>query len=676
MEGHDVLHAFAAAVAQGPARIAVDAGTRRLSYLDLDAWTGDLAATLRRGAPRGVVAVAAEDPLHRVAALLGTLRAGCVFAPVDLDQPPARLRALLERLAPQWILGAPGCSAAVAARTGWAGAARGCHLDFDRLAAVEEGAAPIPGVPGVPGVPAVARSAAPPADAAAAGSAEILPALAGAVAPPESPPVLAPDDLCYIVQTSGSTGTPKSIAGRYRAIGQFIRWENDLLGLTPGTRVSQLTSPHFDAYLRDIFAPLTCGGTVCIPPAAELRLDGAALARWIDASAIELIHCVPSLFHLLAAGDGGDLHPRLFPRLRWVLLAGEAPLQADLARWFAVFGRRVRFLNLYGPSETTMTKLFHEIAPEDLERRSIPVGRPIPGAAVLLADRRGRVCAPGTVGEIVLRTPHRSLGYLGEPGLTAEVFVPNPWRDGHDPADLVYRTGDLGRQLPDGAIELLGRRDQQLKIRGQRIEPGEIESVLGEHPQVQAAAVVARPDSAGLPALCAFVVTREEVAPQALRDWVARRLPPALVPDRFVSLPVLPLLGNGKIDRRALATAELAAARREPRVAARTPTELRLAAIWGEVIETRDAGIRDDFFASGGHSLLAARLLLRVRQAFGVEVPLAAFFDRPTIEALAEEVEERLLSQVDPLLLEEALREIDATPSAAAASAGGERSGD
>jgi amino acid adenylation domain-containing protein len=656
MEGHDVLHAFAGAVAQGPARIAVDAGSRRLSYLDLDAWTGALASTLRRGTPRGgVVAVAAEDPLHRVAALLGTLRAGCVFAPLDLDQPPARLRALLERLAPQWLLGTPGLGAAIADRTGWTGLARGCHLDTDRLAAVEEGAPPNPAAPAVQGNTA---------------------ALANAGAPPPEPPPagLAGDDLCYIVQTSGSTGVPKCIAGSYRAIGHFIRWETELLALTPGTRVSQLTAPHFDAYLRDIFAPLTTGGTVCIPPSAELRLDAAALARWIDAQGIELVHCVPSLFHLLAAGDAGDLHPRLFPRLRWVLLAGEAPLQADLARWFAVFGRRVRFLNLYGPSETTMTKLFHEITPEDLERRSIPIGRPMAGAAALLVDRRGRVCAPGTVGEIVLRTPHHALGYLGEPRLTAEAFAPNPWRDGHDPADLIHRTGDLGRLLPDGAIELLGRRDQQLKVRGQRIEPGEIETVLGEHPLVQAAAVVARPDSAGLPALCAFVVTREEVATQTLRDWVARRLPPALVPDRFVSLPRLPLLANGKIDRRTLATAEVAAARREPRVAARTPTERRLVEIWGEVTETRDAGIRDDFFASGGHSLLAARLLLRVRQAFGVEVPLAAFFDRPTIEALAAEVEERLLSQVDPQLLEEALRELDAAPSAAA-SAGAERSG-
>jgi amino acid adenylation domain-containing protein len=634
MEGHDVLHAFAGSVAQGPARIAVDAGPGRLSYLDLDAWTGALARTLRRGAPRGVVAVCADDPLHNVVALVGILKAGCVFAPLDIDQPPARLRAVLEQLAPRWILGAPGSAAAVAARTGWTGAVRGCHLDVHRLSAVEEGA---------------------PAAAEAEGD-----------EPPASP---AGDDLCYVVQTSGSTGTPKCIAGSYRAIGHFIRWETALLGLQPGTRVSQLTSPQFDAYLRDVFAPIACGGTVCIPPAAELRLDAAALARWIDAQAIELIHCVPSLFHLLAAGD---LHPRLFPRLRWVLLAGEAPLAADLARWFAAFGRRVRILNLYGPSETTMTKLFHEVTPEDLGRRSIPVGKPMDGAAALLVDRRGRVCAPGTVGEIVLRTPYRSLGYLGQPRLTAEAFVPNPWRD--DPADLIYRTGDLGRLLPDGAIELLGRRDQQVKIRGQRVETAEIEAVLGEHPLVEAAAVVARPDSGGVAALCAFVVTREEVPPQALRGWLARVLPPAMVPDRFVCLPRLPVLANGKLDRLSLATADLAAAASgPPKVAAQTPTQERLVEIWSELTETRGAGIRDDFFASGGHSLLAARLLLRVRLAFGVEVPLAAFFDRPTIEALAEEVEERLLSQVDPLLLAAALREIDAAPPTAAPT-GGERS--
>jgi amino acid adenylation domain-containing protein len=675
MDGHDVLRAFAGSIAEGPARVALDAGARRISYRELDDWTSELARALRPAGAGAVVAVCAGDALEWAAALIGVLKAGCVFAPLDLAQPPARLGAVVAQLAPRWFVGAAGAGAALAA-SGWAGAMRWCRLDAARLAAWEEAPA------AVAPAPSLADPAAAPVPVAAP------PRMAAD--PPAGQPGAAPGEVgglaggrgdagglaggrgdagglaggpaeggfggpCYVFQTSGSTGVPKLIAGRYEAIGHFVRWETALLGLGPGVRVSQLTAPHFDAYLRDIFTPLACGGTVCIPPAAEMRLDAGALAEWLDSREIEVLHCVPSLFHLLASAD---LQPGTFARLRHVLLAGEPPLAADLARWFGVFGRRVRVLNLYGPSETTMTKLFHEVRPEDLERRSIPIGRPMDGAAVLLANRHGRPCAPGTVGEILLRTPYGALGYFAQPKLTAAAFVQNPWSD--DPTDRVYRTGDLGRLLPDGAVELLGRRDQQVKIRGQRVETAEIEGALGEHPQVTAAAVVARHDGAGLAALCAFVVTADDVAPRELRDWLLARLPAALVPERFVRLPELPLLRNGKVDRRGLAAADLAHAPGAPRLPPQTPTQERLAEIWEAVIESRGAGIHDDFFAVGGHSLLATRLLLRVRQAFGVEVPLAAFFDRPTLEGLAEEIEDRLLAQADPVRLAELLREIDA----------------
>jgi amino acid adenylation domain-containing protein len=637
MEGHDVLRAFAGSVAQGPARTALEHGERCVSYRDLDRWTTELAHVLRPAGPRAVVAVCATDALEWAAALIGVLKAGCVFAPLDLAQPPERRRAVLARLAPSWFVGAPGAAGEDAACNGLPGDARRCHLDAARLTVTEDTRSPTQ----------LRERAAPASESAAS--------------------ACLPGELCYVFQTSGSTGAPKLIAGSYEAIGHFVRWETALLGLEPGTRVGQLTAPHFDAYLRDIFTPLACGGTVCIPPAADLRLSAAALAEWIDGREIHLLHLVPSLFHLLASGD---LHPRMYPRLRHVLLAGEPPLPADLARWFGVFGQRVRIFNLYGPSETTMTKLCHEVKPADLERRSIPIGKAMDGAAVVLANRRGRLCAPGTVGEILLRSPYRSLGYFAQPELTAAAFVRNPWSD--DPADLVYRTGDLGRLLPDGDIELLGRRDLQVKIRGQRVEIGEIESALGEHPQVLAAAVVARLDGAGLPALCAFVVTPDELAPRELRDWLLARLPAALVPDRFVRLPELPLLRNGKVDRRALAAADLARLATQPRLAAQTPTQQRLTAIWEEVIQTQGAGIRDEFFAVGGHSLLATRLLLRVREVFGVEVPLTAFFDRPTIEDLAASIEELTLAQADPMRLEELLREIEggAPPAPCEGSAG------
>jgi acyl carrier protein len=333
-------------------------------------------------------------------------------------------------------------------------------------------------------------------------------------------------------------------------------------------------------------------------------------------------------------------------------------MHADLARWFAIFGERVQIVNLYGPSETTMTKLFHRVRPADLGRRSIPVGRPMDGAAVLVVDDQLRACAPGTCGEVLLRTPYRSLGYLGRPDLTAEAFVPNPFAAGG--ADVVYRTGDLGRLLPDGALELLGRRDHQLKIRGQRIEPREIESALLDHPRVLQAAVVGRPDGEGFMTLCAFVAAGEEIDVNELREWVARRLPASHVPDRFTTLPELPRTRNGKLDRRALTRIDLRQQPAAPRQAPRTDTERCLLEIWREVTGAHEIGTTDNFFAVGGHSLMATRLLLRVRAAFGSDVPLKDFLDRPTIAALAEEIEERILFHADPASIEAILREIDA----------------
>jgi amino acid adenylation domain-containing protein len=624
MRDCDVLEGFAHSVAEDPTRIALEHGPRRLSYAELDGWSDALASTLAGGPPRAVVAVAVADPVERVVALLGVFKAGCVFAPLDPDLPEAVLEGSLTAIEPRWWI-EDAAAAGIPSPLPGTGGIRRCHLDADLRTAVAEPRETVAGILSL-------------------GSHEPL----------------GPDDLCYLVPTSGSTGAPKRIAGRYKGVGHFIRWETDFLGLGPGTRVSQLTSPYFDAYLRDVFVPLCRGGTLVLPETAELRLDPHAFAEWLERSAIEVVHCVPSLFHLLASGD---LHPRRFEHLRAVLLAGEPPLAADLRRWFGAFGERIRIVNLYGPSETTMTKLFHEVRPADLERPSIPIGRPIPGAAALLVDAAGRPCAPGTVGEIHLRTPYRSLGYYQEPRQTAERFVPN--RFSGDADDLVYRTGDLGRLLPDGALEFLGRRDQQVKIRGQRIELSEVESALLAHPGVRAAAAVPRQDVDGLASLWAFVVLDEASAatPHEIRRALARLLPASHLPDRIEPVAALPQTRNGKLDRRALSTLDADGRGAAPRVAPRTPTERRLAEIWEEVIGIRESGVEDDFFAVGGHSLLATRLLLRIRAALGVQVALRDFLDRPTITALAERIDdEELLLAADPDRLAALLADLEVGP--------------
>ena len=299
-------------------------------------------------------------------------------------------------------------------------------------------------------------------------------------------------------------------------------------------------SPMFDAFLRDIFAPLCSGGTICIPPSQDMVLDGKQLGRWLQEQQITLTHMVPSVFRLLLHHCDAETRR---PQLRHVLLAGEPLLASDVKAWYAVAGPQGGSLvNLYGTSETTMAKLAYAVEPADQYSAVVPVGKPMPGAKALILDEEGRVCPPGMVGEIYIRTPYRSLGYYGRPELTREVFVANPF--GKDAADVVHKTGDLGRLREDGNFEVLGRRDNQIKIRGQRVELGEIEAALTEYPGIGQAAVIDREvvqevaggtDGNGdvrEKRLVAYVVPKPgvEINVHELRAALKQRLPEYMVP--------------------------------------------------------------------------------------------------------------------------------------------------
>jgi amino acid adenylation domain-containing protein len=433
-----------------------------------------------------------------------------------------------------------------------------------------------------------------------------------------------PDDRSYVFFTSGSTGAPKGIVGRLQAIDHFVRWEIETFGLGEAVRVSQLTTPAFDAVLRDLFVPLCSGGTACAPESREVLLDPRRLADWIDEAGLHLLHCVPSLFRRLLSQDLG---PERFPTLRHVLLAGEPLAPADVKRWTEVFGGRIELVNLYGPSETTMTKLFYRVRPGDGELSAIPIGKPMRGAAALVLDDQGRPCSPGQVGEILIRTPFRSHGYWNRPDLTDQVFVPNPFGD--NPADRVYRTGDWARVLEDGNFVFLGRADQQVKIRGVRIEPAEIEGLLRAHPAVRDAAVAAYQKKEGEPVLCAYLALRQPVEPGAWRELLAGDLPEAMIPSHFVALEELPRTLTGKIDRRALPPPEERATGEAEGPG--TPVEELLAGIFKDVLQIERLGLRENFFERGGHSLLAIQVLARVQQAFEIDLPLGSLFEQPTV---------------------------------------------
>jgi amino acid adenylation domain-containing protein len=611
MSARFVHEMFQETAAQYPAAIAMAGADRQLTYEELDGWSNNIAnRLLEAGAQRGaIVFVAAQSTFSVVGSILGVLKMGGVFAPVDPHQPESRLRALTAQVPPSYILSEDRCAGTIAATLG--SAAPVIVVDRDEPAADAPCLLPRRGPQGLENVtaaPQIARE---------------------------------PDEMCYVYFTSGSTGKPKAIAGRLKSIDHFIRWEISTFDLGPGTVVSQLTSPLFDAFLRDTFTPLCAGGTMRVAETRETVLDPVRLRAWLNESRVNLIHTVPSLFRTIL---GPGLSPDDFPALRFVLLAGEPLLPSDVQRWTDVFGGRIRLCNLYGPSETTMVKLFHMVEPEDAQRRAVPVGRAMPGARALVIDEAGRPAAEGTIGEIYIRTPYRTLGYYDNPELTQQVFVPNPLSE--DPADIVYRTGDLGRLLDNGEIEFLGRKDQQVKVRGVRVELGEIEDAILATNRATEAAVAVREDHAGNSYLCAYVVVSEEATTDEIRERLAAALPEYLIPSSFLALERLPRTATGKIDRKSLPAPEELRPQTSSGLEPRTETEVAVTRICAEVLGLEKTSIEDNFFQLGGHSLLAMGLLSRLSMEFDVELPLAILFEVATLEHLAQEIDTRRATDV------------------------------
>ncbi|HET7112517.1 MAG TPA: amino acid adenylation domain-containing protein, partial [Pyrinomonadaceae bacterium] len=592
---------------QHAARVAIARGDRLITYAELESESNRLANFLiSSGARAGAIAaIVAADPARVVTAILGVLKAGGVFAPFDPLLPVKRSKSMAEQIAPSWLIVESEHFAKVIE----------IASDFEDDAKVVciDGGEPKSG---------------------GDGPSTVIGGYAGYTLTSRPAVESKPDDMCSIFFTSGSTGKPKGIAGRLKGIAHFALWEAGVLGVGPGTRVSQLTSPSFDGFLKDVFVPLCVGGTVCVPESRDLALDARRLAEWIEVSGINVLHCVPSVFRsLLNIG----LAAQNFPELRYVVMAGEPLLPADVGKWTNTFGERIRLVNLYGPTETTVTKLFHFVNASDKDRRSVPIGKPMPGSAAVVIDAEGRACPPGEVGEILIRTPYRALGYFNQPEMTAQVFVPNPLSNNAN--DIVYRTGDFGRVLEDGTFEFVGRKDHQVKIRGVRIELAEIENLLRGHATVGDVAVVDREDAMGNKYLCAYVVLNDAVEPGALREHLAKSLPDFMMPSAIIELESLPRTVNGKVDRKALPAPS---ADKTAFVAPRTAVEEVVAGIWAEVLGIERVGMDDNFFDLGGHSLLATQVMSRVGAALQAEVPLRRLFEGPTVGELSAAVEAAL----------------------------------
>ena len=574
---------FEERVRTSPEAVAVRAGERLVSYGELDRRADDVARQLRAAGvvPETRVGVLTARSIEMVVAILGVLKAGGAYVPLDPAFPEERLSYMLT------ASGAPVLLAQGAIDHPLAGDRPG--LEVRRLIA---------------------------SDVGVAGETDVR-----------------AENLAYVIFTSGSTGRPKGVQICHRTLVNFLRSMENEPGLDASDRFFSVTTLSFDIAALEIFLPLSVGAQVVL--SGETFGDAERLRSALERSNATVVQATPATWRLLIdAGWEGD------PALK-VLCGGEA-LPGELARELST--QAAELWNLYGPTETTVWSAVEFVDSPPPSATTESIGRPIANTDIHLLDAAGAPAPLAVAGELVIAGEGLSRGYLDQPGLTAQLFCPDPFA--RRPGARCYHTGDLARRLADGRIEFLGRQDYQVKVRGFRIELGEIEAALEGHPGIDQVVATALRDSAGsgFSRLVAYLVTTTDPAPSVgeLRTFLERSLPDYMIPSAFIPLEALPLTPNGKIDRKALPAPDAArlGLGREAK-APRTPIEQQLATIWRELLGVEDLGVEDSFFELGGHSLLATQLVARVREAFGLDVPLRHLLERPTVAGQAAAVARR-----------------------------------
>jgi len=579
---HLRLAAQAAATPEAPALVLDDC---TWSYAELNQRANRIAhRLLALGLPAEArIGLCLPRGLEMVAALFGTLKAGLAFVPLDPDFPAERLAHMIEDAGIRLLLVAPATLAASAAQP---------HLQRLDISQFESG--------------------------------------------PEHDPAVTvqPAQLAYLMYTSGSTGKPKGVAIAHQALAGHSEVALGFFELSAADRVLQFSTFNFDGFVDQLFPALCCGA--CVVLRGPELWDSQEFQRRLLRHGISVADLATAYWYQLAQDFAAE-PPADYGALRLVSATGEAMPPEGLSAWRQAGLNQVRLLNTYGPTEATVTASVQDCQAWASGAQPLPVQMPIGqalvGRAFYLLDRDGNLAPPGVPGELCIGGELLARGYHGRPALSAQQFAPDPFGP---PGSRLYRTGDLARRLADGAIEYLGRIDQQVKLRGFRIELGEIEARLQSHPAVRQALVLVREDRPGDRRLAAYVVPHDEApAADGLREYLAATLPDYMLPAAFVSLPALPLSPNGKLARQALPLPEYgsdSAAQTLPR----TPQEQALAEVWQAVLGLQTVGIHDNFFALGGHSLLATQLVARLRRELGVELALRTIFEAPSIAQLAE----------------------------------------
>jgi amino acid adenylation domain-containing protein len=453
-------------------------------------------------------------------------------------------------------------------------------------------------------------------------------------------PAAGPDDLAYISFTSGSSGKPKGVMGRHGSLTHFIPWMSEEFTLNAADRFSLLSALSHDPLHRDVFTPLMTGGRLCIPEPDALTTPGKA-AEWMWKSGITVTNLTPAIGQIILEGGRGT--SLLIESLRYAFFVGDILTRGDVAGFHRI-APNATFINLYGSTETQRAvsflrvpaSMYDETSAGHRAKEVLSLGKGMKDVQLLVMNRRNKLAGIGETGEIYMRSPHLAIGYMDDPKLTQDKFLKSWFTD--NPDDRLYRTGDMGRYLPNGTVESLGRADQQIKIRGFRIELGEIEATLRQHAMVRHAAVIAPEDEPGSRRIFGYVVLQQKIPDwnRELQIYLRERLPVYMVPSALVALDVLPLMPNGKLDRKALPLPEVTAADGAISfVAARTELERELAEIMKKVLNVPDIGVHDSFFTLGGHSLLAIQFLAILQEKLNVKVTFQQFFQSSTVAELS-----------------------------------------
>jgi amino acid adenylation domain-containing protein len=592
---------FAEIVERSPDAVAVVCDSEQLTYSQLNAKSDRVASYLQECgiSSETPIALCVERSLDAIVGMLGILKAGAAYLPLDSAMPAARLNSILEDAQPQLLLTQP-------------------HLN-ERF------------------------------------SLDICPVISISEAVSTSNPkniTLSPHFIAYIIYTSGSTGNPKGIAVEHRQLLNYLYGILECLNLPVGSSFATVSTLAADLGNTAIFPALATGGCLHVI-SSDRVMDAEALAAYFENSPVDCLKIVPS--HLDALLNS----PRaksILPRQRLVL-GGEA-LSWDLIDRLGQLGAKCQIINHYGPTETTVGVLTYPIGKRDIRSATVPIGKAIANTQIYLLDEYLQPVPIGVAGEIYIGGASVARGYWRNPELTAEKFIKNPFSTyksvgaqslAPKTRDLIYKTGDLARYLPDGNLEFLGRIDNQVKIRGFRIELGEIEAALQQHPDITRAVVMAREDTG----LVAYLIASQD------RDWrgfLSSQLPDYAIPSAFIKLAVLPLTPNGKVDWQRLPAPERIKSNFVP---PRTDIEQNIADIWSQVLRIEQIGIEDSFFDLGGHSLSATQVISRLRQFFQLDLPLRYLFDFPTIGQLSEVITQKLAEQVDSEAIAQMLAELE-----------------